>query len=166
MIERPPAYGARPGGSIEYYTPRPFFDALDEEFKFGLDPCAATWGPKLCPNNFGVVEDGLEQSWAGYGPVFMNPPYGREVPKWMAKARTEANKGITVVCLIIPRTDAAWWHDSIGEEAELRFVRNRLYFTGSDGNTSRASFQSVVVILGPEADEGTYLCVNLPRGEP
>ena len=58
----------------------------------------------------------------------MNPPYGRDIGKWISKAREAAEFGATVVCLIPARTDTAYWHDHIYGRAEVRFLRGRVMF--------------------------------------
>ena len=63
----------------------------------------------------------------------MNPPYGRNISKWVEKASKEAENGITVVMLIPARTDTSYFHDYIYNKAETRFVRGRLKFTDEDG---------------------------------
>ena len=76
----------------------------------------------------------------------MNPPYGREIGKWMRKARESAIAGATVVCLIPCRTDASWWHECVSGAAEIRFIRGRITF--GEG-PYRAPFPSCVVIFRP-----------------
>jgi phage N-6-adenine-methyltransferase len=45
-------------------TPQDFFDKLDKEFKFNLDPCATHENAK-CEKHFTIAEDGLKQNWGG-----------------------------------------------------------------------------------------------------
>lgn len=61
-------------------TPQAFFDILNDEFNFTLDPCATQENAK-CKKFFTKVEDGLVQDW-GKEIVFCNPPYGKEIAKW------------------------------------------------------------------------------------
>lgn len=61
--------------SDNWATPQDFFDELDREFNFTLDPCATPDNAK-CTKYYTVVEDGLKQDWQGEV-VFCNPPYGR-----------------------------------------------------------------------------------------
>ena len=70
-------------------TPQDFFDALNEEFGFVLDP-AATDKTAKCELYYTPETDGLSQSWDRGGAVFCNPPYGREIGKWVKKAFEEA----------------------------------------------------------------------------
>ena len=77
-------------------TPKAFFRELDEEFHFNLDPCADEFNHK-CDRYFTVKENGLSQDWGGSS-VFCNPPYGREIGKWVEKAyRTNQEHGNLVV---------------------------------------------------------------------
>ena len=45
-------------------TPQAFFDQLDAEFHFTLDPCATPENAK-CRKFFTIEDDGLRQSWGG-----------------------------------------------------------------------------------------------------
>lgn len=129
-------------------TPQDFFDKLNTEFHFTLDPCALPENAK-CSNYFTPEQDGLEQSWKGHT-VFMNPPYGHEISKWIKKAFEESLGGCTVVCLLPARTDTSWWWDycMLGE---IRFIRGRLKFKGKneDGKDVNypATFPSAVVVF-------------------
>ena len=63
-------------------TPQDFFDKLNAEFGFVLDP-AATDKTAKCSLYYTPETDGLSQSWDRGGAVFCNPPYGREIGKWV-----------------------------------------------------------------------------------
>jgi len=116
--------------SNEWDTPQEFFDRLDKHFNFTLDPATNGFNSK-CPKYYTEEEDGLKQSWAGET-VFMNPPYGRDIKKWVEKAKTEAKQeNTTVVALIPARTDTQYWHEHIFHEAkQIIFVKGRLKFGG------------------------------------
>lgn len=68
----------------QWETPQDLFDELDREFDFNLDPCADDDNCK-CPMYYTKEEDGLSKDWGGYV-TFCNPPYGREIGKWVKKA--------------------------------------------------------------------------------
>lgn len=124
-------------------TPQAFFDRLNAEFNFTLDPCSDGTNAK-CQRYFTAEEDGLAQSWANEI-VFMNPPYGRVIGDWIRKAYESAeNDNTTVVALIPARTDTKYWHDYVMKADEIRLVRGRLKF--GDGKNS-APFPSAVVIF-------------------
>lgn len=54
---------------------------------------AATEKTAKCPLYFTPETDGLSQSWNVGGSVFCNPPYGREIGKWVQKAWAEYQRG-------------------------------------------------------------------------
>ena len=122
-------------------TPQDFFDELNEEFEFTLDPCATPDNAK-CAKFFTKERDGLKQDWSGER-VFCNPPYGRAIGAWVKKCHDEAQKGTLVVMLIPARTDTSYFHDYIYHKAEIRFIRGRLKFGGA---SQGAPFPSMVVI--------------------
>lgn len=126
----------------EWPTPIDFFNKLNEEFNFNLDPCATKENTK-CSKFYTEEDDGLKQSWDGYN-VFMNPPYGREISKWVKKA-SEARGGV-VVCLLPARTDTKYFHEYIYNKpgVEIRFIKGRLKFGDA---TNSAPFPSMVVIF-------------------
>jgi len=126
----------------EWSTPQDFYDKLDKEFNFDLDPCSTEDNAK-CDNFFTGEDNGLEQDWEGS--VFMNPPYGRTIKQWVKKAYQESYKdGTTVVCLLPARTCTQWWHDYCMKAREIRFVKGRLKF---GAGTNSAPFPSAVVIF-------------------
>lgn len=129
-------------------TPQDFFDELDAEFHFVLDAAANERSAK-CDDFFTPEQDGLSQSWErSDGAVFCNPPYGREISKWVKKAFEESRLSKTTIVLLIPaRTDTAYFHDYIYGYSEVRFVRGRLKFTDESGYSfDRAPFPSMVVV--------------------
>jgi DNA N-6-adenine-methyltransferase (Dam). len=124
-------------------TPRDFYNKLNQEFNFMLDPCADESNHK-CDKYFTKEQDGLSQSWGG-NIVFCNPPYGREIGNWVEKARAEAEKAGTMIVMLLPaRTDTRWFHDHIYGRVEIRFVKGRLKFGDSKNS---APFPSMVVIF-------------------
>jgi len=130
--------------SDEWPTPVGFFESLNKEFNFTLDPCATNENHK-CGKYFTRADDGLSKNWGGEV-VFMNPPYGREISAWMKKAYESCNQsGALVVCLVPARTDTKWWHD-YAMNGEIRFVRGRLKFGGHKNN---APFPSAVIVFRP-----------------
>lgn len=131
----------------EWSTPQDIFDALHREFNFTVDAAASKENAK-CKRYFDKETDGLKQSWAGET-VWCNPPYGKQIGKWMKKGLLESrNPRTTVVMLVHARTDTKWFHDYVYHRSEIRFLRGRLKFGGAQNN---APFPSMVVIYrGPE----------------
>ena len=123
-------------------TPQDFFDKLNEEFNFQLDVCATAENAK-CEKYYTKEQDGLSMPWTGT--CWCNPPYGRDIGKWVAKAYA-SSAGATVVMLLPARTDTRWFHDYIYGKSEIRFIKGRLKFGGSKNS---APFPSMVVIYRP-----------------
>lgn len=130
--------------SGDWSTPQDFFDKLNEEFHFTLDACADDFNHK-CEKYYTKEQDGLAQDWSGES-VFCNPPYGRDVPKWVAKCFNEVyfGKCRSAVMLLHARTDTKWFHNYIYHKAEVRFVKGRLKF---GDQKQPAPFPSMVVIF-------------------
>ena len=128
----------------DWTTPGKFYDELNDEFGFTLDPCSTHENAK-CEKHFTREENGLEQDW-GNETVFMNPPYGRgKINRWMEKAYSESRNGATVVCLIPARTCTKWFHD-YALKGEVTFIKGRLKFGGSKNS---APFPSALVVFKP-----------------
>jgi len=138
--------------SEEWETPQTLFERLDSEFHFTLDACATALNAK-CRKYFDKQTDGLAQNWSGQR-VFINPPYGAEIGRWMEKARTAAEEGALVVCLVHARTDTRWWHQNVeGKASEVRFIKGRLKFERKGKSGVSAPFPSVIVIYRPVRSE-------------
>lgn len=132
--------------SDEWSTPKDFFEQLNKEFDFDLDPCSTEENHK-CEIYYTTEEDGLSRDWRGHR-VFCNPPYSK-ISDWVAKAYESTRYENTLVVMLIPsRTDTRYFHDYIVHRSEIRFVRGRLKF--GDGKNS-APFPSMLVIFrGPK----------------
>jgi len=127
----------------EWNTPQDFYEMWNDRYNFTLDPCATRENAK-CSKFFTEEQDGLKQSWKDEI-VFMNPPYGRQISKWIKKAHDESiNNNAVVVCLIPARTDTSYWHDYIFDKANIIYLRGRLYFGNGKGP---APFPSAIVIF-------------------
>lgn len=126
----------------EWATPQDLYNALDAEFGFELDPCATDANHKA-PKYYTKEDDGLAQDW-GKLRTFINPPYGREIGKWVRRAREHAEGGGLAVALLPARTDTAWWGDVMRAD-EIRFIRGRVHFGGA---STGAPFPSCIVIWG------------------
>lgn len=118
--------------TVEWPTPRAFFEKLDAEFHFNFDPCPLQG-----------EEDGrspLFCSWAGKR-VFCNPPYGPEIPKFLQRW----HEAELAVFLIPARTDTRWFHYiCLPHASEIRFICGRLRFGNSE---HRAPFPSMLVVF-------------------
>ena len=127
--------------SEDWETPQELYDDLNEKYHFTLDACASHTNHKHSVY-FTKENDALAHDW--FGMVFMNPPYGTVIKKWIAKAWTESMKGhCMVVCLLPARTDTAWFHDYC-TKGKITFLRGRLKFSNSKAS---APFPSMIVVF-------------------
>jgi phage N-6-adenine-methyltransferase len=126
----------------EWSTPQDFYDKLDDEFAFTLDPCSTHENAK-CKKHYTEEDNGLVQDWGGEI-VFVNPPYGRAIKDWVKKCYEEAQKPNTTIVMLIPaRTDTIYFHQYIYHKSEIRFIKGRLKFGDSK---NAAPFPSMLVI--------------------
>lgn len=121
-----------------------FFEPLNDEFSFTLDVAASKSNKKV--NRFySEKENGLTQDWSNEV-CWCNPPYGRDVPKWIEKAKDEKQNGATSVLLILAKTNTKWFHEICMTANEIRFVKGRPKFVGAkDG----LPFPLMLVIFKP-----------------
>jgi hypothetical protein len=110
----------------ELRTPLDKYREWDKEFHFNTDPCTTADNP--LGTKYFYTDIGLIQKWIP--PVFINPPYGRQLPKWVKRASMDAESGNVPIVMLIPaRTDTRWFHDYIyGKATEIRFLKERLVF--------------------------------------
>ena len=139
-----------PSATVEWATPRDLLAELEAEFGPWDMDVAASESNAVCERYYTRDDDALSQPWVGR--CWLNPPYGRGIGAWLAKAREEASRpGTRIVCLLPARTDTRWWHEHVmlpvveGGPRQVRFLRGRLRFGNA---TSSAPFPSVVIVYG------------------
>jgi phage N-6-adenine-methyltransferase len=141
--KRQPAYFSTV--TAEWGTPRDLFDKLDTRFgPFTLDVCATAENAK-CERYFTKADDALMQTWDGT--CWMNPPYGRGIGYWVAKAHDSARAGATVICLLPVRTDTIWWQRFVVTDGEVEFIAGRVRFNGTNTKADCAPFPSCAVVF-------------------
>lgn len=137
-------------------TPKSLFDSLNKEFNFTLDFCA-TEESKKCLRFYSKEENALNQFPKGER-IFCNPPYGREIGKFIKKC-AELSKNNLIVLLIPARTDTNYWHTYIYDsnkhtfKVPVRFLKGRVKFSGYNlegkwVENQPCTFPSAIVIMG------------------
>lgn len=138
----------------DWRTPRDLFRAVDAlAGGFTLD-AAADQNNHLTRRWFGpggYPGDALAVHW-GLGRIeriWLNPPYGRDLPKFAAKAVAEvtAEPMITVWMLVPARVDTRWWNLLMERADEVRFIAGRVRFETAEGAKDAAPFPSAIVRL-------------------
>jgi DNA N-6-adenine-methyltransferase (Dam) len=132
----------------EHYTPAEIVTAVVACLEgIDLDPCSNTGDSPNVParQHYSTADDGLRQPWSGK--VYMNPPYGETIEKWVTKLCDEHEQGaVTEAIALLPaRPDTQWFH-------RLRnylccFIEGRLTFLG---NEDPAPFPSALFYLGSD----------------
>lgn len=135
--------------SIFWNTPRALYKKLNNKFNFNFDPCPSV--PSF---------DGLNVAWGSRN--FVNPPYGKEISKWIEKGYEEYLKNKLVVFLIPVRGDTKYWHDFILRANEIWFIRGRLKFNDDKGS---APFASAIIIFDPENTNQQKIYSKLSSGD-
>jgi len=114
--------------SEEYETPKEIFEPLQKEFQLELDVCATKENTK-CELFLTKEEDALTKNWNKN--FWMNPPFGRNLKKWVQKAYEESQKGFIGVLILPVRCNTLWWHKYIIDtKAEVRFLKGETKFVG------------------------------------
>lgn len=124
-----------------------------------VDPCPARGSKALATN-------GLGDSWRGQA-VYVNPPYGRDIPPWIVKAMAEP---VREIILLVPASTETKWFAPLFAHT-LLFISGRVYFKRPKGEAHAAPHPSVLVYRGhrPEAfaeafaDIGPVLRAYQPR---
>lgn len=117
-------------------TPRKVVDLLLEMGPIALDPCSSPESIVPARHHIMPPEDGLgPRPWGriGTGSVFVNPPYGRKIGLWTARAAAEAEamgrRGRELFLLVPARVDTEWWHEDIVPNFDaILFYHERLGF--------------------------------------
>lgn len=111
--------------SVEYSTPQVLFDLLNKQYKYTLDACASVENAK-CTSFFTKEDNSLTKEWIGN--VWMNPPFNRDLSKFVLKMYQEyKNHGGIKSCLIPVRSNTNWWNKII-PEAECVFINGEVNF--------------------------------------
>ena len=131
----------------DWETPRIFFNKLNEKYHFKWDLASSKNNAK-CGHYFTSDDNSLEKNWDDLdGNLFLNPPYGRELKRWVKKASETNLKNSQYLVMLIPsRTDTSYWHDYIFNHAEIKFLRGRLKFEVDGVSGDAAPFPSALVI--------------------
>jgi phage N-6-adenine-methyltransferase len=97
-------------------TPPEVFGPLHSYFNYTLDAAARADSAKV-PNYIGpdhedpMRRDAFSCDWSelsGGRPVFLNPPYGRGIERWIQLAHHQGQR-VQVHVLTFARTDTGWW---------------------------------------------------------
>lgn len=134
----------------EWCTPQDIIEHVLRMFgEIDTDPCSNSHDNPNVPAKtlYTKEDDGLSKNW--HGRVYMNPPYGTEIGKWIDKLLAEHNAGVSESISLLPaRVDTSWFQPLY--EHTLCMVRGRLQFSNAQYS---APFPSVIVYIGNRQQE-------------
>lgn len=145
--------------SVEWYTPARYVQtARDVLGGIDLDPASCAEANRtVCASVFYDAEsDGLSQPWVGR--VWMNPPYGRACPDFVAKllAEYQAGKVNSAIALLNAYSTDTRWFQPLWDHT-LCFTDHRIDFNSPATRTGKSTptTGSVFVYLGPTPERFT-----------
>jgi hypothetical protein len=152
-----------------WMTPPALVDALlrfEGRKAFHLDPCCSV---KNIPAHVHYTHpnfDGLALPWlTGVDEtlVFVNPPYGTILQKWMRKLNTEVMMGCKVWALIPARTETKYQHDDgIAIARFTVFLKGRLHFLKNGEDKGSAPFPTMLLYYGDDWQEKAERWIQNP----
>ena len=137
--------------SDDRFTSRKLLRAIILSFgRINFDPC---WheASEVRPDKYLDVRqghNGLRNRW--YGPLaFVNPPWSKQ-DKWLKRAHNEWRVGNvkTVVCLVPAATGAAFFHNTLANDANIFLIDGRPCFSKIDGSSQSTMHNTMVVVFG------------------
>lgn len=137
-------------GSAEWLTPPALLRSLGA---FDLDPCAAIGQPwPTAARMLTAEDDGLTEPWTGR--VWLNPPFGRGVDRWLAKLAAHGNG----IALLPARTETRPWFTYVWNVAHaVAFVRNRPHFHRPDGSRAPHNCGTAIALVAYGVDNAWSL---------
>ena len=146
---------------MDWQTPEEVLRLVRDVSPTALDPCTTADNPCRATWFYTAAENGLAQKWVALFTaarwsgsqlahpyewlVYMNPPYGRELPRWIDKAIAEAALGAEIIALVPSRTDTRWYKRCVESAAAIRHWHGRITFRGAQ---YPAPFPSAVIYWG------------------
>lgn len=141
--------------SNEWYTPADYIEAARRVLGyFDLDPASSDAANETVQAEcFYTKEDnGLEQEW--FGNVWLNPPYGKDGPKFVSRLVEEYEAGIVTEAIILVNSNSTEtnWFAPLWDYL-LCFSNHRINFKSPVGNGNGSTHGSVFIYLGPNKAE-------------
>lgn len=146
------------GFTDEWLTPPEILCAVGP---FDLDPCT----PEVMPwdtatRRFTPKDNGLLKRWEGR--VWLNPPYGAQIERWMGRMASHQNG----IALVFARTETRWFHQYVWPYASaLLFLEGRLQFYHPNGQRSRHNAGGPSVLIAYSSHDAVVLSDSGIKGK-
>ena len=134
---------AHAGNTNTWFTPKDIITILGP---FDLDPCTQSYRPFDTAKRH-VCEDkgecGLTAKWEGR--VWLNPPYGRMIARWLSKLADHGDG----IALVFSRTETSWAQSLLARANAVNFLKGRIAFLRADGKpVTNAGTGSMLLAFG------------------
>ena len=141
-----------PSQRTDWNTPKWIVDLVRKTFgTIDLDPCDNARSIVPAITKYRLPErDGLVLPWPGN--VYVNPPYGRGLDAWFARAAAKPNKEGGAVIMLVPAAPSrkCWQRYVKGNtDAQVCFLSGRVRFLGAP---TGAAFGSAVILWSGNDD--------------
>lgn len=153
-------------GCVEWHTPEWLWKAAEEVMGgIDLDPCSNSKTNPTVPAyiRFTKEDDGLAREWSGR--MYMNPPWGRGIEKWVKKAVASYEEGdLEQAVLALPASTETRWFSYLWDYP-ICFARGRCFFIlGETGEVPENGGPTPVayVYMGPH--KATFVRVFSTQG--
>lgn len=140
--------------NCEWYTPSKIKKAVyNTLLKIDLDPCSNPGYPNIeASHHYTKIDDGLTKIWRGN--VFMNPPYGSHIKKWVLKMIDSYQYGDVKAALILlpARVETNYWYDLSPCVSMWCAIHNRIKFSSNISSKTKnvGSFGSAIMLLSDD----------------
>ena len=128
---------------MDWNTPEEVLELVRKVAPIGLDPCSNVTSKVKASAAW--LSGGLEVDWSGFGLVYVNPPYGRELNEWSRKIVDESQRGVEIIALVPSRTDTKWFQNMFNHRNLVCLWKGRITFEGAP---AAAPFPSAVFYFG------------------
>ena len=132
----------------DFATPPQFVKWVEDYFevKFDLD-AAASIHNKKAPDFISKEMDSFKTDW--YGNVWLNPPYGAMIPKFIERAVEQIYSNCESIYILVPaRTDTKWFASACEHASRIYFLQGRLNFNHpSSVKNVNAPYASILIIF-------------------
>lgn len=131
------------GASDDWLTPPHIIEALGP---FDLDPCASVDQPwATAALQYTLPGDGYAEFWPKDFFVWLNPPFGPEAGRWLAKLAQHGNG----IGLVAARTETRWFVEEVWDRADaILFLHGRPHFHHPDGTRAKANSGVPICLVG------------------
>lgn len=138
---------ATPQWVVDWAAHRLSFDGFD------FDPCCLPETAKAPSFISPDLGDGLVDPWRGRR-VWVNPPYSNQ-GAWLRRCAAECRPGRTIVALVMPSFDSAYWRSAVWEAAsEIWMLEGRIAFEVDGEARPGGNVRSCIVVYRPPSWSG------------